>query len=47
MGNLEGKDFSSYDKYKYWNYDINSSEEEVESVKELIDRARLFLDSIK
>ena len=47
MGNLEGKDFSCYDKYKYWNYDINSSEEEVESVKELIDRARLFLDSIK
>ncbi len=23
---LEGKDFSCYDKYKYWNYDINSSD---------------------
>ncbi len=47
MGNIEGKAFSLYDPYKYWDYDLNSSDEDVESVKELIDRARLFLDSIK
>ena len=47
MGNLEGKDFSSYDKHKYWNYDINSSEDDVEAIKDLIQRAKLFLNYIK
>lgn len=47
MGNLEGKDYSSYDSHKYWNYDINCSEEDVEAIKDLFKRVEEFLNDIK
>lgn len=47
MGDLEGKDYSLYDKYKYWDYDLNSSDEEVEAIQNLFLRCQAFLEYIK
>ena len=47
LGKLEGKNREVYDIEKYWNYDINSSDDGVESVKSVIDRCESFLEYIK
>ena len=39
-----------YDLYKsigYWDYELNSNEHKVESIKGLFERAKKFLDKIK
>ncbi|MBR2828442.1 MAG: histidine phosphatase family protein [Bacilli bacterium] len=47
MGDLEGKDYSLYDKYKYWDYDLNSNDENVEKIQDLFFRCQEFLNYIK
>ena len=47
VGDFEGKDRSTYDINKYWDYDLNSSDQGVECVKDLISRSKSFLDYIK
>jgi GH25 family lysozyme M1 (1,4-beta-N-acetylmuramidase) len=46
LGELEGKNRDVYDIEKYWNYDLNSSDSGVESVRSVIDRCRDFLEYI-
>ena len=46
LGELEGKDRSVYDIEKYWDYDLNSTDSGVESVRSIIDRCRDFLEYI-
>lgn len=46
LGDLEGKNRDVYDIEKYWNYDLNSSDDGVESVKSIIDRCENFLEYI-
>ncbi len=46
LGELEGKNRSVYDIEKYWDYDLNSSDNGVESVKSIIERCSSFLDYI-
>ncbi len=47
LGELEGKKRDLYDKDKYWNYEINSSDLGVESVQSIISRCDDFLNYIK
>ena len=46
LGQLEGKDRSTYDLEKYWDYDLNSTDMGVESVKSVINRCEDFLNYI-
>ena len=46
MGDLEGKENTLYDAHKYWDYDINCTDNNVEGVKEIFDRCRDFLNYI-
>ena len=46
LGKLEGKNRDAYDIEKYWNYDLNSTDSGVESVRGVIDRCRDFLEYI-
>ena len=46
LGELEGKNREVYDIEKYWNYDINSNDDGVETVKSVINRCKSFLDYI-
>ena len=47
LGNLEGKERTSYDVSKYWNYNLNSNDEEVEPIKEIFERCSNFINDIK
>ena len=47
MGELEGCDYSLYDKDKYWDYGLNSSDYNVEKIQDLFLRCQNFLDFIK
>ncbi len=47
LGELEGKKRDTYDLNKYWDYDLNSSDMGVESVRSIIDRCRSFLEYIE
>ena len=47
LGNLEGKDRTCYDAKKYWDYHLNSSDEEVESIQEVFKRCQSFLKYIE
>ena len=49
LGEYEGSPVNDngYNADFYWNYKLNSDEKGVESVRDLLDRAQLFLDKIK
>ena len=47
MGSLEGKDFKEYSHYIYWDYDLNSCENEVEGLQDIFKRCQEFLDDIQ
>lgn len=47
-GNFEGKSDKYYDHIKAWNYKINSDlDANIENVRDLLKRAKLFLEDIK
>lgn len=46
MGELEGKDRSYYDVYKYWNYEINCGDLGIEKVQDIFIRCQDFLEYI-
>lgn len=46
MGDLEGKDYSLYDRHKFWDYDLDSDDLGVEKLSDLFARCREFLDDI-
>lgn len=43
FGKIEGNPITSEQSKKYWNYQLNSSDDEVEPVRHLLDRTRNFL----
>ena len=43
LGELEGKKRDTYDLNKYWDYDLNSNDMGVYTVRDIIDRCRDFL----
>lgn len=47
MGELEKKPYDLYKSIGYWDYELNSNEHKVESIKGLFERAKKFLDKIK
>ncbi len=47
LGDLEGKDYSLYDRLNFWNYDKNSGDYGVEKIKDLFARINNFLDYLK
>ena len=46
MGELTGKSRDLYDVKKYWDYDLNSSDLGVESVQEIFERCKDFLEYV-
>ncbi len=46
LGELEGKERSLYDANKYWDYNLNCSEQGVEPVQNIFKRCSEFLDYI-
>lgn len=46
LGELEGKERSLYDANKYWDYNLNCSEQGVEPVQDIFKRCGEFLDYI-
>lgn len=46
LGELEGKERSLYDANKYWDYNLNCSEQGVEPVQDIFKRCSEFLDYI-
>lgn len=47
LGKLEGHARSEYDTDFYWDYDLNTNENEVEPVHDLFKRCEEFLNSLK
>ena len=47
LGNIEGKDRSKYDVSKYWDYFLNSNDEEVEPIQDIFKRCNRFMDDLK
>lgn len=47
LGKLEGKDRSTYDFLKYWDYSLNSNDMGVESIKDIISRVEEFIRYLK
>lgn len=47
LGELEGKEFEIYDKDKYENYSLNSSDNDVEPIQDLYTRCNDFLNYLK
>lgn len=47
LGDLEGKDRSNYDVKKYWDYNLNSNDEEVESIQDIFKRCNSFVENLK
>ncbi len=43
FGKIEGNPITSEQSKKYWDYELNSSDEEVEPVRHLLNRTREFL----
>ena len=46
MGKFEGKKREEFDLEKYWDYSLNSTDEEVEGVQEIFKRSQEFLDEM-
>lgn len=47
LGTLENKDRKLYDVSKYWDYDLNSNDNEVEPIKEIFERCNNFINYLK
>lgn len=47
FGQLEGKDISCYDSHSYWNYQLNMSNQGVESIQTLFKRVSDFYQDLK
>lgn len=47
LGDFEGKNHSSFDYHKYWNYNLNSSDENVEPIQDIFKRCQSFLEDLK
>lgn len=47
LGNFEGKDKKEYDPNIYWDYDLNSSSEEVEAIQDIFKRCNSFVEDLK
>jgi len=47
LGNIEGKDVSFYNSKKYWDYNLNSDEEDVEKIQDIFKRCNSFIDNLK
>lgn len=46
LGNFEGLNKSFYDHKKYWDYNLNSNEDGVEPIKDIINRVKEFYDEL-
>lgn len=46
LGNFEGKEKNAYDKKKYWNYNLNCNDDNVESIQDIFKRCNDFLNYI-
>ena len=46
MGELEGKEYSLYNKFEYWDYDLNKSDLGVEPIQDVFRRCEDFLNYI-
>lgn len=47
FGDLEGKELAKYNARLYWDYKLNKSDLNVESIKDLFNRCQNFIDDIK
>ena len=47
LGDLEGKNRLEYDLTKYWDYDLNSNEYNVETIKDMLNRCESFINTLK
>ncbi len=47
LGNLEGKDRKEYNASKYWDYNLNSNEKDVEPIQDIFKRCNSFIDDLK
>lgn len=47
LGNLEEKDRALYDASKYWNYYLNSNDQEVEPIQDIFKRCHSFIEDIR
>ena len=46
LGDFEGKERAEYDMSKFWDYELDSTDNVVESIRSLISRCRSFLEYI-
>ena len=47
LGNLEGKDRKTYDASKYWDYTLNSNDDDVEKIQDVFNRCQSFINDLK
>lgn len=47
IGDFNGKSIKKYDKKKFWEYNLNSNDSNVERVQDVFKRCENFLDEIK
>lgn len=47
LGKLEGKNKESYDYLKYWDYEKNIKEQEIEPIQELFKRVQSFINDLE
>lgn len=47
LGNLEGKDRKTYNASKYWDYSLNSNDEDVESIQDIFKRCNSLINDLK
>lgn len=47
FGDLEGKPVLSYDSHKYWDYKLNSNDENIEPIQDIFKRCNDFLNDLK
>lgn len=47
LGNLENKDRKLYDVNKYWDYNLNSNDEDVEPIQDIFKRCNRFVEDLK
>lgn len=47
LGEFEGKTYDDYSKLGYWDYELNSSDFNVEPVRNILKRIKIFLSELK
>ena len=47
MGSLEGRPYEEYNKYRFWDYDLNWNKFDVEPIQDVFKRCEDFLNYIK